>query len=223
MTKHVLVGLTVILLGAGCKPEEPQKMLETSATDDTHAGTSASDGSASSTSSASTTTTGTETGPAVTSGPDPSSSSTSTTGDPPPTAEEVCAQAQSRDECVVLEPAFEMKCIWGEVVDVALVDGECVIGPAKTGCQATLAAVNHGCFGFGPAACVQPGEILDLYYQEVRGGFSLWHELPGGCEVPTRADGTSPWTMCPHEEFEDPPDVCYCLCGGLPDETGTGP
>lgn len=139
------------------------------------------------------------------------------------TPEEVCAGAKSHDECVALWPSEGFTCVWGEMVEVEIVNDECVLGLPEAVCAATLAGGGQGCFDFGPSECVPPSGDSYVYFQEIRGSTWLWHQLPGGCIPPTNALGISPWTACPHEEFKDVPEVCYCLCGGLPGGTSTGP
>lgn len=210
--------LFVLVVGASCSkpPGAPQETTE-----DTAATASETGGTTQATASDTLgTSTSTSTTSSSTAGPEPT---TSSTGEPPRPPEEVCAQAKSHDECVALWPSEELTCIWGETVEVEVVDGECVLGTAETLCAPAPAGGGQGCFDHGPSECLAPGFDLYVSFKETRGATWLWHQLPGGCVPPKNADWTTSWTACPPEEFEEVPDVCYCLCGGLPDDPGTGP
>jgi len=141
------------------------------------------------------------------------SGATASSGDTETPLEDLCPMATTEAECTALDEW----CRWYgsyRVADLAT----CTLDEPVFSCWATDPTGAQGCF-FYPLAChetdVQP------VYREVDGILYLI-DLQGPCQlVPRVAEGDVPWTICPADEFRPSPDVCYCLCGGIPDTTSS--
>lgn len=124
---------------------------------------------------------------------------------------EVCRTAVTEAEC----ESVADECHWGaayRVVDFMT----CVLEPAPDlGCWARYVE-GENCFEGRPGACA-PYNVHPRF-REVDGEIQL---LDYECTIGPEYLDTDPpgWEICPTDEFNEVPPVCYCMCGGpLPDD-----
>jgi hypothetical protein len=141
-------------------------------------------------------------------------SKSSTTAEPSSPLD-VCAAATTEAQCDALpQDAF---CLW---LDIHRVEDAAswMLDEPVGGCYAWESSGPQGCFDGVPEACQELS--LQPAYREVDG--ELYLVTTANCmRIPIVPEGDVPWTNCRGEEFSDPPDVCYCLCGGPPADTSS--